>query len=292
MRTLYFIQYTPMTFHTLQNTGIATLTASFNEAFSDYVVPLRLTEMQLADKIKSDSLKLELSVGAFDNDRLVGLIIHGYDMIEGKRVVYNGGTGVVPSYRGRELTARLYQYALPLLKEQNIDKIVLEVITINSVAQKVYESIGFRISRSLNCYKGAIRPVEVTNNFVIKPLADYNWGLLQTFWDCKPSWQNGITALEQLHMDNVSIGIYDDESLIGYLIFNPKTNRVQQFAVDKRFRNKGAAKQLFSFIAADYSQDISVINVDDAATATNAFLQHIGLEIHIVQYEMEMDLKR
>ena len=61
-----------VTFQTLENISLAEITGVFNLAFSDYIVPLKLTEDQLADKIISDNIKLEYSVGAFENKKLVG----------------------------------------------------------------------------------------------------------------------------------------------------------------------------------------------------------------------------
>ncbi len=76
-----------VTFQTLENISLADITEVFNLAFSDYIVPLKLTEDQLADKIISDNIKLEYSVGAFENKKLVGFILHGYGLVNGKKVV-------------------------------------------------------------------------------------------------------------------------------------------------------------------------------------------------------------
>lgn len=119
------------------------------------------------------------------------------------------------------------------MHENDIDKLLLEVITTNEPAIKTYKNIGFKIIRELNCYKGSLN---ITNNdFAIRVLEAYDWQKLQSFWDLKPSWQNSIIAVEKLKNTNISIGIYDEEKLLGYTIFNPKIKRIHQLSVDKNY---------------------------------------------------------
>lgn len=280
-----------MTFQTLQDIDHTTILDTFNDAFSDYIVPLKLTPEQLQGKIKSEQLQLEISVGAFEDEKLVGYILHGRDIINGQLCAYNGGTGVIPSMRGRRLTMQIYQFIMPSLKAKGFDKILLEVITINKPAIKIYEALGFRISRTLNCYKGMISNNVIPSDIEIKPLEDYDWGKLQSFWDWQPSWPNSVTALTQLKANNVALGAYRQQTLTGYAIYNPISKRIQQLAIDKPYRRKGIARQLLNTVAVNHSSEIGMINIDDKDIATNAFLEHIGLTKNVVQYEMEMSLK-
>lgn len=276
---------------TLENITTEKLLEVFNLSFSDYVVPFCLTKEQLEDKIKSDSIKLEFSVGAFEDEQLIAFILHGYDTIDNLKIVYNAGTGVIPAKRGNKLTAKLYEYILPILQENDIDKLLLEVITTNEPAIKTYKNIGFKIIRELNCYKGSLNITNTNNDFEIRELEAYDWQKLHSFWDLKPSWQNSITAVEQLKKSNISIGIYDREKLLGYTIFNPKIKRIHQLSVDKNYRRKGVGRQLLAHIATNYGKEISIINVDNTSAETLNFFNAIGLDIYIKQYEMELPLK-
>ena len=67
----------------------------FNESFSDYFVPFKLTEEQLESKMIADKVDLELSVGVFENQKLIAFMLQGFDIINNQKVVYNGGTGVI-----------------------------------------------------------------------------------------------------------------------------------------------------------------------------------------------------
>ena len=279
------------TIQTLENIPIEKLLEVFNLSFSDYIVPFYLTKEQLEDKIKSDSITLEFSVGAFQDDQLIAFILHGYDLVDQLKIAYNAGTGVIPTKRGSKLTSKMYEYVLPILQANDIDKLLLEVITTNERAIKTYNNIGFKIIRELNCYKGAINITNRKNDFEIRKLEEYNWQKLQSFWDLKPSWQNSITALEKLKNFNISLGIYDNEKLLGYTIFNPKLKRVYQLSVDKNYRGKGAGRQLLEHIAKNYAKDVSATNIENTSKQTLNFMKTIGIDIFIKQYEMEFPLK-
>lgn len=276
---------------TLENIPTEKLLEVFNLSFSDYVVPFCLTKAQLEDKIQSDGIKLEFSVGAFEDYQLIAFILHGYDTIDNLKIVYNAGTGVIPAKRGNKLTAKLYEYILPILHENDIDKLLLEVITTNEPAIKTYKNIGFKIIRELNCYKGSLNITNTNNDFEIRELQAYDWQKLHSFWDLKPSWQNSNTAVEQLKKSKISIGIYDGEKLLGYTIFNPRIKRIHQLSVDKNYRRKDVGRQLLAHIATNYGKDVSITNVDNTSEETLNFFNDIGMDIYIKQYEMELSLK-
>lgn len=279
------------TFQTLENISTEKILEVFNLAFSDYVIPLSLTMEQLEDKIKSDNIRLEFSVGAFDNNQLIAFILHGYNQVDEVKQIYNAGTGVIPDSRGNKLTAKMYEYILPILQENNIDKIILEVITENKVAIKVYQKIGFKTIRHLDSFKGLINISNTINDFEIRNLDRYDWQKLQHFWDFNPSWQNSISAVEKLKQYNISFGVYENEILLGYIIYNPKQRRIHQLSVDKNFRNRGIGRQLLKYISTNYESEISIINIDENAKEVPEFLYSVGIKDFIKQYEMELVLK-
>jgi ribosomal protein S18 acetylase RimI-like enzyme len=129
------------------------------------------------------------------------------------------------------------------------------------------------------------------NSFEIRELEVYDWLKFTSFWDLKPSWQNSITAVEKLKKFNISIGLYENEKLVGYTIFNPKTKRIHQLSVDKNYRKRGIGRQLLEYISSNYGRDISIINVDNASKDTLKFMTDIEMKTFIKQYEMELTLK-
>lgn len=270
-------------FKTLEDTTFTQLVKVFNEAFSDYFVKIQLTEELLCMKMRTENIDLEYSIGAFHQGRLVGFILHGEDQA-GKRL-YNGGTGVIPKFRGQALTVKMYEYALPLLRNKGFDKFCLEVICDNAQAVKSYERVGFRIVRKLNCYSGELS-VPATSKAEIQEADRLEWNKLQLFWDVTPTWQHDIAAATRIknHLKHL-IAVLDDQ-IKGYAVYNPQSKRLLQIAVEPESRNLGIGKSLLHYIATHYSNQLSVINVDEQAEDIHALLSKAGLQTHLAQFEM------
>ncbi|MCG2461621.1 GNAT family N-acetyltransferase [Flavobacteriaceae bacterium F89] len=277
-----------MEIKTLKGTGEKEILKVFNESFSDYFIPLQLTEEQLNSKILADKIKLDLSVGVFENGNLVAFILHGYDKINSEKIIYNGGTGVIPKNRGSGLTKQMHRFILPVLKEKGINKLYLEVIAENIQAIKSYKKSGYKVERELVCYKGEIRISKINNNLEIKELQNYNWNSIQSFWDISPTWQNSKNILNELRKTNISLAAYIENQLTGYVIFNPKNKRIQQIAINKNYRKQKVASTLLSKLIEDYGNTLWVINVDKSSKSVNAFFQKLGFEKNLEQLEMKL----
>jgi ribosomal protein S18 acetylase RimI-like enzyme len=235
---------------------------AFNESFSDYFIPFRLTEEQLVSKMLADKVDLSLSVGVFENGNLIAFILHGFDNINNEKIIYNGGTGVIPKKRGSGLTKQMYHFILPVLKEKGINKLFLEVISENIQAIKSYKKSNYKVERELLCYKGEISISKVNNNLEINKLQDYNWNLMQSFWDISPTWQNSNNVVNELRNTNISLGAYIKNQLVGYIIYNPNNKRLQQIAVNKNFRQRKIASTLMWKLIEEYGNTFSIINVE------------------------------
>jgi GNAT superfamily N-acetyltransferase len=275
--------------NTLEHTPISEILTAFNSAFANYMLPMQLTEEQLKDKISSDDIDLRFSAGVFEEGQLIAFVLHGYRLVQGKPVIYNAGTGVVPAGRGRRLVAEIYTYLQRVFREASIEKVVLEVLKGNDPAIHTYEKIGFKIARTLNCYKGVLKDLdqkEYANEIVEGE--DYNWELFQSFWDWQPSWQNAIASIGNTAGLKLFLSQDAQKNTDAYLIFNPKNNRVVQFAVDPAKRNKKLAKQLFDYISHHFSSSVSAINQDASSVETSSFLKGLGLDTYIDQFEMEL----
>lgn len=265
----------------------------FNKSFSDYFVPLRLTEEQLASKMISDNTDLKLSVGVFENQELIAFILHGFDRINNENVVYNGGTGVLPEKRGSGLTKEMYLYILPLLEKLSVDKVILEVITQNTKAIKSYKNSGFKISRELACFKGNFRCQKFNEEVKIKELLNYQWEQMESFWDIKPTWQNSKKAINRLKSEKLSLGAYFKNELIGYVIYNLNSKRIQQIAVNNKFRKKGIGSRLIAELTKRCGDSFfTIINVDKMGEHIIRFFNSMGFENYLEQLEMEIKIDK
>ena len=264
----------------------------FNLSFSDYFIPFKLTKEQLTSKMLADKTCLNLSVGVFENQKLIAFILHGFDKINNEKVIYNGGTGVIPKKRGSGLTKQMYHFILPILKENGITKLQLEVITENTQAINSYKNSGYKIERKLLCYKGEVIISNTNKDLDIKKLQDYNWDLMESFWDIYPTWQNSKNVVNDLKYNNISLGAYVENQLVGYIIYNPISQRIQQIAVSKNFRRRKIASTLIREIIEIYGNSLSIINVDESSKSVTIFLEKAGFKINLVQLEMKLQLEK
>jgi ribosomal protein S18 acetylase RimI-like enzyme len=267
---------------TLENVKFAELTEVFNAAFADYFVKIRLDEKSLADKIQAENTVLSKSVGAFFEEKLVGFILLGIE----NEIAYNGGTGVLPEFRGHALTKQMYEFILPKLKAEGICRHQLEVITENLPAIKTYEKIGFRTVRTLACFKGKIAAENLNQKIEIKVLNEIDEEVFPTFWNSNPSWQNFLSAVKRTKNLHKIIGAFCENKLVGYLIYT-ETERVKQFGIDKNFRHSGIGRTLFAKLN---NKEIIITNIDKNDSETVSFLEKIGLTVFVEQFEMTMKL--
>lgn len=273
-------------------TGVETkvISHAFNTAFSDYFIPLQLTIAQLEAKMAADKTNLDLSVGVFEKGQLVAFILHGFDRIGSKKVVYNGGTGVIREKRGAGLTKQMYQFILPKLVNKGVESLVLEVIKENKAAIRSYEKSGFRVKRQLLCYKAENLVKNFNTSIDLKKLAHFDWEEMQSFWDISPTWQNSKSVVNARQEDYLALGTYLQDKFIGYVVFNPKKNRILQIAVHKSYRKKGVGSALLVEIQKEYGKNLSIINVDVDSNDTNEFFKGNGFEKELEQLEMELRL--
>lgn len=279
-----------MEIKTLIGINPITVMEAFNEGFSDYIIPVQLTAEQWAFKTLSENVQWELSVGAFDEKKLVGFMLHGSKTNVGQSLVYNGGTAVIPSHRGQRLTQKMHDYILPILRAQNVDKVILEVIDTNEPAIKTYDAIGFKNTRRLLCFKGNYSKETLRNDYEIKALKDLDWTVLKSFWDITPSWQNDTEAIMFTPNHYKTLGIYHQNSLAGYLVYNPINNKILQLAIAPNHRRNGLASALLHEAFSESDKPLVITNIEDTAAPIIAFLKQLGLVHFITQNEMELAL--
>ena len=269
-----------VTFRTLAHGDFDTIVACFNEAFSDYAVAFSMTAPQLREICARRGVVLDLSIGAFDGERLVGFTLNGFD----GETAYDSGTGVVPSHRREGLARAMMERIIPPLRDAGARRYVLEVIESNTRAVALYESVGFTTTRPLTCWKyeraGAgnaeIRPIELEQ--------------LENFRDVEPSWQNSGAAIRRARDPRVILGAFDGELLAGYAVVFPRTHDLAQLAVRRTHRRRGFGSALLARAASEAEGTVRILNVDARDDGIEAFLRARGAEQFVRQREMEREL--
>lgn len=265
------------------------LHATLNAAFADYITPFQLNEAQFESKLHAESVSLPHSVGVFIGDKLVAFIMHALRTVEGQQRIYNSGTGVLPAYRGQALVGKMYAYSLPILQEQGIVAMQLEVIENNHAAIRAYEKNGFQIQRKLLCFSGSLPAEKHSGIASIRELTTYPWPTLQSFWEVSPSWQSTAQSMELIQP--AALGAYVADQLVGYVLYSSHNKRIYQLAVAAAYRRKGIATQLLATLGSEFSGAVVALNnIDEAALDLKHFLEKNGMTNRINQFEMHKSL--
>lgn len=279
-----------LSYRLLTAADFSTLYACFLKAFSDYQVDMQMSEQQFAQRLTRDGVQLEVSTGAFDDDRMIGFYINAVDDWQGKRTAYDAGTGIVPDYRGRGVAQELFAFTVAKLKERGVSQYLLEVLSSNERAVALYRKLGFvevrrfAVLRSQQALETSDELAEVELRRIEQP----DWKLFRSFWDGYPSWQNSIAAVERIPNDRMILGAYMDGNCLGYgVVFQPAAN-LMQLAVAPPHRRKGIGSRILKALSTP--ETLKVNNIDEELKETRAFFESNGFKVVMEQFEMSMTI--
>ena len=107
-------------YKTLDNTSMEIIHKAFIDAFSDYQVKIEMPIWKSEQMLPRRGYVPEMSIGAFVNETLIGFVLNGCRIWNGKLTVYDLGTGVVRQYRRQGVLNNTLSDIKVLIKEKNI----------------------------------------------------------------------------------------------------------------------------------------------------------------------------
>lgn len=276
-----------LAYRTLNNASIETLHEAFQNAFSDYQVEMNLSIEIFKQMLQRRGYAPEISIGAFKDDRLVGFVLNGLRNLNGKTTVYDIGTGVIIDYRRQGVTSNMLLNVKEVLKQNQIEQYLLEVIQSNTSALQLYKKEGFKIRRNFSCFKIDKKSYAPVKNHKVEHTDQMAWEQLREFWDFEPSWQNSIDSVNAVSKEFLYSIVHYDNTIAGYGIINKKTGDIPQIAVKKVYRGNGIGRSIVTdLIENTESKKISILNVDDESKCMKDFLLKLEFEPIVSQYEM------
>ena len=267
---------------------------AFLRAFEDY--DLTFDRQRLRDMLVRRGADMELSFGAFYNEELVSFILNGIADYAGRKTAYDTGTGTVSSARGAGLIDRIFQWSLPRLRDAGVERYLLEVLTHNTPAIKIYRRMGFEITRSFDCFAGRTEDISIDSeeneNLEVRRGRICDIERLQHFCDFAPSWQNSLSSILRAEKTMVClIACLSDNTPVGYLVAEPAYGDIAQIAVAPDYRRRGVARRLLRNIIRLHACDNwRVVNIPDDYLPMKLFLQADGFGLTCSQYEMMRSL--
>ncbi len=282
-----------LNFRSLKTADVNQMYQAFEAAFSDYAVNFKMTEREFYKKfVEKLNINFDLSIGAFDGDKLAGFIFTSIAEYKEKQTAYNGGTGVVPKYRGLHIPARIYELLIPKLRKEGVEQCVLEVITTNAKAVEVYEKIGFEKLDFYHCFKlqERIDRKNLTDKTQIIKMDSIDWSELKNCIDFEPSFLDNNFLLEKNLKNEQVIVALAGEEIVGYAIYQSH-GRISQMGVAKRRRKQGVGSALVNFMFSDTGdKQLTILNIPKNERGMLAFLKNVGFENQVNQFEMVLVL--
>ncbi|MGX7420339.1 GNAT family N-acetyltransferase [Carnobacterium gallinarum] len=192
-------------------------TRVWNNGFSDYLVPINMTEVQLDNRLASLSISQELSKIFFIENQAAGIYLHAEGTFANKKIAWLGGMAVDPAFRNQQVAIKLLREFERSAKERKTDILYLEAIDGNERAISIYKKFGFSsIQKVVVLDSTTIYSREI--EFQLKKVVG-----LETI---------GISENRESLWQNKSIhgydclGIYQDTTLVGYGVFSSQGDSV------------------------------------------------------------------
>jgi len=277
----------------LKNSDFHLLHGCWLIAYGDYKVPTQLSKRDLEIYMLQNGVNFEASAGVFVNNKMAGFIINGVRKYDDVLTAYDAGTAIVPEYRGKGLSTRLFTEIERALKPMGIKKYLLEVICNNEPAYKAYQKNGFKIVRALDCFETNIAPVHTPkyNELnIFKTNFEKCLPLIPRMIEYKPSWHNSTESIKAIKNTICTFFAELDKKVVGYALISHKSRgRLLQIGVLPELRTNGIYEALISRGCSEFDsgQKIRMINLPDEAMQTKLALKNSGFTIEVSQYEME-----
>ncbi|MHA1746297.1 MAG: GNAT family N-acetyltransferase [Promethearchaeota archaeon] len=283
-------------FKTLETVPVEEILEAHNVAFSEYEVPMELSLAVFQHSNQRRGVKYELSMGAFNNGKLIGFILNGIGRWNGLLTAYDCGTGVIQEFQGQKVASALLQQVTSMLLAHNINRYLLEVIKTNTAAFQLYSKKGFQIIRSFECmvvekkkiHLNLPEPGVIPYPYSIKEIMNPDWAVLQSFWDFPPSWQNSIDSITRTQTSFTILVLYHKKQPIGYGVVEPRSGGITQLAIHPDYRRQ----KLGSFLLLQLCEKcpappkMLIINIDTRITNLLKWCESVGFQSFTTQYEM------
>lgn len=271
---------------------------AFMEAFADYVMDAsKTTETRFTNRMIKNGVDLETSVGAFDKGKMVGFTAVALDHYCGVEAAYDAATGIIKPFRGQGLAKKMFEHIVPKLKAQGVERFYLEVIQSNEPAVRAYQKAGFSIVRELDCYRIPFETARLDpparEDIQIRSIAKEELAQAAGFFDWLPTWENSLSSIQRIPDEVLILGAFGQEKLVGFVAYYPLLGWVLNMAVNKEYRRKKIGTGLLANLKDRIGGQVSstdIINVEHTDKGMRQFLETIGVEFVVNQFEMKLDL--
>lgn len=233
-----------ITFKKVSECTINELIYVWNKGFEGYSVDVTMKPETFLKRMVNEDLSAEYSIVAFDGDAPVAIVMNGFREQHDYLNAWNGGTGIVPEYRGTGLSQLLINEVFTIYKHREVQTANLEAISTNQRAIKLYEKHGYELIERLSFFSGPDESQDIT------VIHDYELECIRvskekikalSFFQNQMPWQNQLESLKE----GIGYILYDRERPIGYAMTkeaydnngDPQSIQLYQFGIEPVLEN-------------------------------------------------------
>ena len=272
---------------------------AWNKGFEGYIVPIKMDLQAFVNRMISEGLSLEKSIVVFMHGEPCGIIMNGFREINGRKIAWNGGTGIAPEFRGKGLSAAMMEEVISIYRAEKAHTAALEAIEENERAIQLYKKAGYVITDHLLYLNKKLQNNELgllkENPLSIKRLYPEQLQSL-SFYDTTAAWQ---CQWQSVKHGEAAVLLNDYGKAIGYILYKRilkaggRTNRIIIYQL--RFNNGNDYEKMTEsilgslFMDADDSIDFTAVNISVSNPSSKALLE-LGFEKKVGQVMMEKSL--
>lgn len=272
---------------------------AWNKGFEGYIVPIKMDIQAFVNRIASEGLSPEKSIVVFMHGEPCGIIMNGFREINGRKIAWNGGTGIAPQYRGKGLSAAMMSEVLSIYKAENAHTAVLEAIEENERAIKLYKKAGYAITDQLLYLNKKLTHKEIDSltesRLAIKKIYPEQLQSL-SFYDSDAAWQCQWQSAKQGEAAVLKSEAGKEEGYILYKRVLEAGGRTERIIIYQLNFTDGSAYEEMTesilghlFLDQDDSIDFTAVNISVSNPASKALLK-MGFEKKIGQVMMKKTL--
>lgn len=270
---------------------LQSLYGAFVQSFSGNSVTFSPSSAQFEKRIRNKlNVTPEISSLMLEGSDIVGFVLHTLATYENKLTAYNGGTGLIPEHRGYKRSYLFYERLIPIIQASGASRILLEVISTNDSAIKLYDTLGFNHRKVLKGFKLNWQIEDASPDVVLKPVKVYD-PKFESYWDYSPTFLDSSAQLQHNLENEVILEAYINKLPVGYVIFQPAIGRISQLGVAPQWRDQGIGSALiYGVQTRSYQKKLTIMNVPESQSNTIKALEALGFVNEVDQFEMELIL--
>ncbi|GGG16484.1 hypothetical protein GCM10007425_08560 [Lysinibacillus alkalisoli] len=266
-----------MAFLSLQQLPTETATQLWNEAFSDYFVPIRMDEAAFQQRLLAYDLSPQYSTIATVEDDYAGIMLYGID----GDAAWIGGMATMPKYRGYGIARSLVAQAVTQSQALGIKILLLEVIVGNDKAINLYDSTNFKEVNRLGVAQGSLTAYEQVAIRLQETAVE------QKHLDLQPQYIPWQTHIKR---SPIVVDLFLQEQWLGYLAYQVEKDCIIVHQLVFKEPTQALVEAVITALYEKYGAVVCQLNNFDITTEVYQYLLDLGFEEQLQQIQMKYDM--